>query len=201
MKRRVTFLLVLVNFVFACGTQDEKKAEEQKKDTTVKTEAVVTRPPQSFLNDYNALEQLFTNDNWLLINKKDSSYFYFSRLGNFQVNTYEYNLEKGDSAKVKHRLMQTEGDQVTWTFNNQKLILFSASDVRTVWTVAGADSTNYEFMRLDKNNLRITYPDRKQIVAKKMLPFSLFLVRSRYDFSNGTRYTFDTTQFNKKGRK
>ncbi|MES2372483.1 MAG: hypothetical protein V4557_07885 [Bacteroidota bacterium] len=199
MKIRITLLLLLMNLIFACGTREEKKSEEQK-DTTVAKAEVVTRPVQSFMNDYNALEQLFTNDNWLLADKKDSSYFYFSRLGNFQVNTYEYKLIKGDSAKVKNGAIQTLGNKITWNFNNQKLYLLSASNVKTAWSVDGSDSTAYEFMRLDNNFLRITYPDKKQVTMKKMLPFSLFLVRSRYDFTNGTRYAFDTTQFNKKGR-
>ena len=200
MKRNTTILLLLMNLIFACGVPEEKKSEEQKDTTAAKAE-VVTRPVQSFMNDYNALEQLFTNDNWLLADKKDSSYFYFSRLGNFQVNTYEYKLIKGDSGNVKHRTIQTEGDKISWNFNNQKLYLVSASNVKAAWSVDGSDSTAYEFMRLDNNFVRITYPDKKQVTMKKMLPFSLFLVRSRYDFTNGTRYAFDTTQFNKKGRR
>lgn len=199
MKRRIVLLLLLMNLIFACGTQEEKKSEELKDTTAAKAE-VVTRPVQSFMNDYNALEQLFTNDNWLLADKKDSSYFYFSRLGNFKVNTYEYKLIKGDSAKVKHGAIETLGDKITWNFNNQKLYLVSASNVKAAWSVDGSDSTAYEFMRLDNSFLRITYPDKKRVTMKKMLPFSLFLVRSRYDFTNGTKYAFDTTQFNKKGR-
>jgi hypothetical protein len=191
--------LLLMNLAFTCGTQEEKKSGEQKDTVAAKTE-VATRPAQSFLNDYNALEQLFTNDNWLLADKKDSSYFYFSRLGNYQVNTYEYKLSKGDSAKVKHGAIQTEGDKISWNFNGQKLYLVSASNVKAAWSVDGSDSTAYEFMRLDNNFLRITYPGKKQVTVKKMLPFSLFLIRSRYDFTNGTKYAFDTTQFNKKGR-
>jgi hypothetical protein len=199
MKRRTILLLLLMNLIFACETQEEKKAEKQKDTAAAKAESV-TRPVQSFMNDYNSLEQLFTNDNWLLANKKDSSYFYFSRLGNFQVNTYTYKLIKGDSTKVKHGAIQTEGDKITWNFNDQKLWLVSASNIKAAWSVDGSDSTAYEFMRLDNNFLRITYPDKKQVIMKKMLPFSLFLVRSRYDFTNGTKYAFDTAQFNKKGR-
>jgi hypothetical protein len=199
MKRRTMFLLLLMNIIFACGTQEEKKSGEQKDTTAVKME-VITRPAQSFLNDYNALEQLFTNDNWLLADKRDSNYFYFSRLGNLQVNTYEYKMLKGDSAKVKHGVIQTEGDKISWNFNGQRIYLVSASNVKAAWSVDGSDSTAYEFMRLDNNFLRITYPDKKQVTLKKILPFSLFLVRSRYDFTNGTKYAFDTTQFNKKGR-
>ncbi|MEO8174359.1 MAG: hypothetical protein ABI581_14795 [Sediminibacterium sp.] len=200
MKRELLCLLVLIVFLFACNTQQSENVAEDKKDSTVKTEQVVTRTPTSFLTDYNALEQLFTNDNWLLADKKDSSYFYFSRLGNFQVNTYEYKLMKGDSANVKHGLIKIEGDKITWNFNGMKLSLLNASNVKAAWAVEGSDSTAFEFMRLDNNFVRITYPDKKQVVMKKMLPFSLFLVRSRYDFINGTRYAFDTAQFNRKGR-
>jgi hypothetical protein len=197
--KKIIAVLLLMNLVFACGTHEKKNAEEQRDTIAVKPEAV-TRSVQSFMNDYNAFEQLFTNDNWLLADKKDSSYFYFSRLENFKVNTYEYKLINGDSAKVQRGTIQTEGDKITWFFNNQKLYLISAGNIKAAWSVDGSDSAAYEFMRLDNNFLRITYPGRKQVTMKKMLPFSLFLVRSRYDFANGTRYAFDTTQFNKKGR-
>jgi hypothetical protein len=197
--RRESVIFLLMSFLFACQTQQKENTTSDKKEEAAKVEASV-RTNMSFLNDYNALEALFTNDNWLLPDKKDSSYLYVSRLGSFQVKTYEYKMVKGDSAKVTYGLIQTEGDKITWNFNGQKLYLANATRARAVWTIAGSDSLRYEFLRLDNKEASLVYPDKKKVVMKKMLPFSLFLIRSRYDFLNGTKYAFDTIQFNRKGK-
>lgn len=178
------------------GNQQEQKEESKTADTVKMAESIRTN--LSYLNDYNALEQLFTNDNWLIPGTKDSSYLYVSRLGNYVVKTYAYQLVKGDSAHVQYTTIQTEKDQLVWQFNGQKLYLTSATRARAVFAVAGADSLKYEFVRLDDNKISLTYPDKKKVVMKKMLQFSLFLARSRFDFTNGTKYAFDTTQFNRK---
>lgn len=178
------------------GNQEEKTVENPTADTVKMAESIRTN--LSYLNDYNALEQLFSNDNWLIPGPKDSSYLYVSRLGNYVVKTYAYQLVKGDSAHVQHADVKTENDQLVWEFNGQKLQLASATRARAVFAVAGADSLQYEFVRLDDNKIALTYPDKKKVVMKKMLQFSLFLARSHYDFANGTKYAFDTTQFNRK---
>lgn len=178
------------------GNQDKKTEENKAADTVQMAESIRTN--LSYLNDYNALEQLFSNDNWLIPGPKDSSYLYVSRLGNYAVKTYAYQLVKGDSAHVQHAAVQMEKDQLVWQFNGQKLYLTSATRARAVFAVAGADSLQYEFVRLDDNKIGLTYPDKRKVVMKKTLQFSLFLTRSRYDFVNGTKYAFDTTQFNRK---
>lgn len=178
------------------GNREEKTEENQVADTVKMAESIRTN--LSYLNDYNALEQLFSNDNWLIPGGKDSSYLYVSRLGNYVVKTYAYQLVKGDSAHVQHADVRTENDQLVWQFNGQKLYLTSATRARAVFAVAGADSLQYEFVRLDDNKIALTYPDKKKVVMKKMLQFSLFLARSRYDFTNGTKFAFDTAQFSRK---
>lgn len=199
---RIVHLLTLITafFLLSCGSGQNENTEPVKKTDTLKVVDEV-RSNTSFLYDLKALEELFSNDNWLMAGKKDSSYFYFSRTGDFIVNTYEYVLIKGDSAKVKYNHVVREGDKLSWSFDGKKLLLSNASGARALWTVAGNDSTKYEFLRVDKNQIRLTYPDHREVIMKKILPFSLFLVRSRYDFSNGTHYAFDTTQFNKKGNR
>jgi hypothetical protein len=199
MRRTYVCCLLLTGLLFSCQSQQK---EENKEGTNAPADSAAVsesiRSNMSYLNDFNALEALFTNDNWLMPDQKDSSYFYFSRVNDYKVNTYLYKLEKGDSAKVIHADMLADKNQLVWNFNQQPLYLVSATNARAVWAVKGTDSVQYEFIRIDHEHLRLTYPDKKQVVMKKMLPFSLFLVRSRYDFSNGTHYAFDTTQFNRK---
>jgi len=198
--RNVIFLLMAI-FLFACQTQQKEKSAEDKKETsdidTAKASESI-RTNMSFLNDFNALEEVFGNENWLIAGKKDSSYFYFSRLGNYKVNTYVYKLVKGDSAKVIYGSMLPEGNSLTWNFDNHKVYITRATRGLAVWSVIGADSVQYEFLRLNDNQIRLTYPDKKKVVLQKTLAFSLFLVRNRYDYAHGTKYAFDSTQFNKK---
>lgn len=195
--RNSVFAMLFLLTACQGGNQEEAQKEESKTTDTVKMGESI-RTNLSYLNDYNALEQLFTNDNWLIPGAKDSSYLYVSRLGNYVVKTYAYQLVKGDSAHVQYAAIQTGKDQLVWQFNGQQLYLTSATRARAVFAVVGADSLKYEFVRLDDNKISLTYPNKKKVVMKKMLQFSLFLARSRYDFTNGTRYAFDTTQFNRK---
>lgn len=198
MRNSFAVIVLLSSSLVACQSpQPEKVSVTTEKKTTEKAGESI-RTNLSFLNDFNALEEIFTNDNWLISDKKDSSYFYFSRLGKFTVNTYEYKIVKGDSARVTHALIQTEGDKISLPFNGHKLYIQSATKARLVCTVAGADSLTYTFVRLNDNQISLTYPGNKKTVVKKMLPLSQFLIRSRYDYTNGTKYAFDTSQFIKR---
>src|SRR6478609_8559287 len=123
MKSNIIFSLMAMGFLFACNEQPKEDKTSEQKDSVATKQAESISTNVSLLNDYRSLEQLFANDNWLIPGKKDSSYFYFSRLGNYQVNTYEYKLVKGDSAQVKHGSIQAEGNKLTLNFNGQKLYL------------------------------------------------------------------------------
>ncbi len=198
---KFTRFVIIVSIFFICACQSQNKEAEKEETPVIDTVATVIekRSTTSLLYDLKALEAVFTNDNWLIANaKKDSSYFYFSRLGDFTVNTYEYVLSKGDSSGVKKSNMLIKDDKVIWHFNNQDLYLENASSARAVWKVAGNDSLQYVFLRANNNEINLTYPDKTKRVMKKILPFSLFLVRSRYDYANGTHYAFDSSQINKK---
>ncbi len=200
MKKMITAISLLTLFLTACqsGQNENENAgtKETGSDTAKAAESIRTN--MSYLNDFNALEALFSNDNWLLPDQKDSSYLYVSRINDFLVNTYAYRLEKGDSARVEYGHIKTDKNELIWNFQQRSLKLTSATRTRSTWMVAGSDSLRYEFIRLDNDHIRLTYPDKKEVILKKTIPFSLFLVRSRYDFANGTHYAFDTTQFNRK---
>ncbi len=164
--RSASLLMILcIVFLFSCETAQKENTEADKKTDTVKVVDEI-RSNTSFIYDLKALEESFSNDNWLIPGKKDSSYFYFSRIGDFKVNTYEYVLVKGDSAKVKYAHVEKEGDKLSWEFDGKKLLLSNASAARSLWTVAGNDSLMYEFLRVDKNTIRLTYPDKKAVVIK-----------------------------------
>jgi len=190
--------LILVILIAACGNgeQGNMATEDNKADTT-KTSASI-RSNMSLKNDMDALEAVFSNDNWQIIDKKDTSYFYFSRLGDLTVNTYEYKIIKGDSAQVIHSSISPEKNDITWNFDGKKLQVRSATKGRAVLSERGNDSVQYEFIRTDNEHLSLTYPNKKNVVMKKMLALSLFLVRSNYDYSHGTKMAFDTTIYTRR---
>lgn len=187
--------LLLMALMCSCGDA------EQKNETAVSDSAKVAediRSNMSFLNDYKAMEAVFGNENWMMISNKDTSFLYFSRLGDMQFNTYAYKIVKGDSARVDHQNIVKDKNNLAWMFDRKKLIITSATSARVVGQAEGTDSARYEFTRMDADHLSITYPGQKKMVLQKTLPFGLFLVRSRYDYANGTKLAFDTTQFRKK---
>ena len=202
--RKLSWLIILPVWLMACNGSEEQKnsgaaeAATVSADTANATEADI-RTRVSYLNDYAAIEQLFGNENWMQIDKKDTSFFYFSRLGDFQFTTYVYKLVKGDSSKVEYGKISTEQGKLVWRFHNQPLYVNSASPARLI--LNGTDSSRYVFVRQDNDHLQLTYPDKHTVVLTRTLPFSLFLVRSRYDYANGTKLAFDTTNFTRKNRK
>jgi hypothetical protein len=196
---KIVNVITVVSFAFLFGCQDpqtENTNDPKKADGNSISENI--RSNTSYLNSLQALENIFSNDNWLIPLEKDTCFFYFSRVGNFTVNTYEYKIVKGDSANVKHSYIKTGGDTLSWEFGGQRLLLAHATPTRAVWFVPGKDSIRYEFLRIDNDHIKLTYPDKKEVVFQKTLPFSLFLVRSSYDYRHGTRYAYDSTQFGKK---
>ncbi len=196
MKIRYIFTGTVVFFLLACGNQpQENTASADKKEDTAKASESI-RSNMSLKNDMDALEKVFSNDNWQIIDKKDTSYFYFSRLGDLTVNTYQYKIIKGDSAQVIHSTISPEKNDITWKFDGHPLQITSATKGRAILSIAGKDSSSqYEFIRTDDDHLTLTYPDKRKVVMKKMLPLSLFLVRSFYDYGHGTKMAFDKKDF------
>src|SRR6478736_2918641 len=142
MMRSSIFLMILVSLlVLACN--NAPKEERSAADTTTAANADVptttdeVRTNMSYLNDFNALEKVFGNENWLIPGEKDSSYFYMSRMGDYVVNTYSYKLVKGDSAQVKRSKMEMDGKTINWEFDNRQLSITGATSTRIVAAIVG----------------------------------------------------------------
>ena len=108
----------------------------------------------SLLYDFNALEGLFENNNWMIVDKKDTSYFYFSRVNPYFINTYLYKIIKGDSVKTVLTPIQSDKQtKITWQWNKQNLQLSTATIARVVWKLINEDSAKVEFLKLDNNQI------------------------------------------------
>jgi hypothetical protein len=191
--------LILVTIISCHSTPGSENADStaiKAADTVKRVDEIRTN--MSYLNDYNAIEQVFGNENWLVPGVKDSSYLYLSRLGSYSVSSYVYSIAKGDSANVKHSSLERKDNTINWEFDGKKLVVAGATSTRVVLAFPGTEVAQYEFIRLDANHLQLTYPDKTKKVLLKTLPFSTFLVRSRYDYTHGTKYAFDSVEFGKK---
>ncbi|MFY7965089.1 MAG: hypothetical protein ACOVO1_09350 [Chitinophagaceae bacterium] len=191
-------LLVAVNV--ACNNEQQKV---NTVDTMLQSEAdkptVTNETLIAAYRNIDALEQLFGNENYLLVNGNDSNYLYFTRLGKNSFFTHSYKLKNGDSTQLQIDTIQVNKQgKVQWNWQDKKLTLQDCNNIKALWqndTAAGGDKV--DFLKNTANQLSISF-NNKQLPLTKTLPISLFLVRSKYDYQHHTHYAFDTTNFSKK---
>jgi hypothetical protein len=178
--------IVTVILSVSCGNNQNQSTSKQKE-----TPATVTPVKDSGLAKFDLLENIFQNDNWLLINGRDSSFLYCSRLGKAYVKTYHFSMFKGDSINTVITSMQLSGDTITWRLPMDTITLqlktVTASEL--IWTgKTGLDI--YIFEKTDSNHINIKYPGGSTKKLLKTPTLSSFLVRSKYDYLHGTRLAF-----------
>ena len=160
MKKNIIFgLLILVG----CKDQGGKKATE----------------------DLQTLNTILPTANWRMIEGADTSYIYFSRQTDNSYKISQFKLVKGDSSISDQSGISISGNSVTWNRNKKLLVLKTVKDNKSTWK---QDDTNENFLlsKLDDSTLLIDLPS-KQLMLKKTLPLSSFLVRAKYDYEHGTK--------------
>ncbi|HTE13048.1 MAG TPA: hypothetical protein VK645_18840 [Chitinophagaceae bacterium] len=184
MQNKLLFIVVAI--LVSCGnTQSTSK----QKDTS----AVVTPVKDAGLAKFDLLENIFQNDNWLLINGRDSSFLYCSRLGKAYVKTYHFSMFKGDSVNTVITSMHLSGDTITWRLpmDTITLQLKTATARELIWTgKTGLDI--YIFEKTDSHHITIKYPGGSTKKLVKTPTLSSFLVRSKYDYLHRTKLAFST---------
>lgn len=196
----ITILLFFALLNTACNNQQQKTntvdaaVQNETNKASVSNETLVAA-----YKNIDALEQLFGNENYLLVNEKDSNYLYFTRLGKNNFFTHSYKLHNGDSTQLSIDTIQVnQQGKVQWNWQGKKLTLQECSNTKALWqndTAAGGDKV--DFFKNTANQLSISF-NNKQLPLTKTLPISLFLVRAKYDYQHHTHYAFDTTNFSKK---
>ncbi|HTL10129.1 MAG TPA: hypothetical protein VL307_17765 [Chitinophagaceae bacterium] len=168
----------------ACGNQGQKE----------KATVTATQPTAAAGGDtrsIDAMEAIFQNDNWLVIQGKDSSYLYCSRLGTSFVKTYYFRMERGDSVQTTIDTLHYKGNAIGWTlpFNKTPVQLVAADSNKMVFkNVSGSEA--YEFNKKSNQEIVVKMPDGSNLQMLKTPPLSSFLVRSKYDYMHGTRLAF-----------
>jgi hypothetical protein len=140
-------------------------------------------------NKFNEIEKIVENANWQLIDGHDTSYIYFSRIGNAYINVYRYQISKGDSVNTQMNNIIHQQDSVVWNWGNEKLLLAAVNDTTIEWKKMGAGNAKYIMQKADSLHLAFVFPDGHKVIMKRTLPLSAFLVRQRYDYVHGASYT------------
>lgn len=188
LQNRMLFIAVIIFSVSCSNNNSSLTSNEEIVRSNVAKDSLQTR--------FNIAENIFQNDNWLLIDGKDSSYLYCSRLSKTFVKTYHFNMFKGDSVNTIITSIQLLGDTILWHPPMDTILLLRLKDAKKnklIW----ADKTGvniYSFEKSDSNHIVIKYPGRSSRNLVKTPTLSSFLVRSKYDYLHGTKFAFDTTK-------
>lgn len=141
---------------------------------------------------FDKIESVTGSDNWQLIDGADTSYIYFSRIGN-GINVYRYKISKGDSVNTRMNNIIHQSDSVIWNWENEKLLLAGIDSNIINWEALNAGRGKYKLLKADSLHISLVLPNGHTAEMKKMLPLSTFLVRQQYDYVHGTSYTDSAT--------
>jgi len=151
-------------------------------------------------DDFDNLEHIFSSDNWKVTgNGTDTSYWYFSRLGNLAFTVYDFKIREGDSSINEVNHINYAGGAIKWIRSNETLKLVSADSASAIWNDLNDDKAAYTFKRLSDNNISVELPQGKKLLLTKTLSLAIFLARSRYDHIHNT-HTFDSPLVQHKGK-
>ncbi|MFL5747664.1 MAG: hypothetical protein ACJ751_23510 [Niastella sp.] len=149
---------------------------------------------------FDKIEGITGNDNWQLIDGKDTFYIYFSRIGNL-INVYRYIISKGDSVNTRMNNIVHQSDSVIWNWDNEKLLLTGVDSNTINWVAMNAGKDKYKLFKTDSFHMSFVFPNGRTAGMKKTLPLSVFLVRQQYDYTHGTSYTDSATILSRHSKK
>ncbi|AEW03114.1 hypothetical protein A4D02_03695 [Niastella koreensis] len=141
---------------------------------------------------FDKIESITGSDNWQLIDGVDTSYLFFSRIGN-EVDVYRYTISKGDSVNTQMNNIVHRNDSVIWNWNNEKLLLTGADGNTINWQAMNTGKDACKMVKTDSVHISFVLPNGHTADLKKTLPLSVFLVRQKYDYIHGTSYTDSAT--------
>ena len=162
-------------------------------DTVTKTNAsdseAVTKN-QSCINTLDSLERMFDNDNWMSIDRKDTSYYYFSRTEPGSLNVFHYSMLHGDSVSTVLTVMKLSNAALNWELEGRKLTLDSIGKNVCKWVeLPGKEAIT--FRKKNDKEIEVTSGGKQVLKLQKTVTLSSFLTRSRYDHIHNTRLAFN----------
>jgi hypothetical protein len=190
LKTNLAILLCAYIVSSSCNTNNNN-AEQS---ATV-TEPVVTIntvddkiQKESALKQFNALEKLFDNQNYQLVENKDTSYIYFSRVNKYILHTYQYKMIHGDSAQLKIDTIQLNAqNKVIWKWKDTLVEFTNATDFAAKFASATSKNFTIQLNRQSNNTLLLKEGNSEPIQLRQTITLSDFLIKSYYDFQHGTK--------------
>jgi hypothetical protein len=127
--------------------------------------------------------------NWRLVDGPDTSYLYFSRMGDALVHVYHFSIDKGDSVNTRMNNITSAGDSVLWNWGDKKLLLASANGHAARWEDLANRNDVYALQKTDSLHISFVFPGGHEAPMQLTLPLATFLVRKKYDYIHGTHYS------------
>lgn len=165
--------------------------DPSKNNNTAAAQEVKTIP----VHLMDSVEHFFGNENWQVIDGRDTSYILFSRQNEYYIKLYNYKMAHGDSVNNSISAISFKGDSVTWLQSGQQLFLKNISGNTITWGKSNPSDTNLVLYKKIAATKIILQQGRQPIQLTRTITLSDFLVRSRYDFLNGTKLAFKDTSF------
>lgn len=175
---RYFLILILVAGISSCNLAEDKTPSPKMK--------------------FDELENVFSTANWKRTGGGDTSFLYFSRLGDLNYTVYDYTLSKGDSIINEISTIVPQNKGIFWNRAHDTLRLAEADSTMSKWEDVQDPSLAYIFKKISADSLSAE-SGGKLSGMKQTLPLATFLVRSHYDFNNGT-HTVDSPIVKHKGR-
>lgn len=142
-------------------------------------------------DEFNAIEKIVGTANWQFVNGQDTSYIYFSRMGDALFNVYSYRIGNGDSVNSILKTITGRQDTVLWNWGNKKLLLMDVTDNSITWEMTGDEKGKYVLTMTDSLHISFVLPGGHETKMTRTLPLATFLIRSHYDYLHGT-HTVDS---------
>jgi hypothetical protein len=141
--------------------------------------------------EFDRLENIFSVANWKMITGYDTSYWYFSRLGDLSYKVYDFKIIKGDSSLNESSNITYTKNAVYWMRTADTLKLISVDSTSAIWNTLKDDKLIYSFKKLSDDSISLELPAGGPLLLTKTLSLATFLVRSQYDYLHNT-HTVDS---------
>lgn len=138
---------------------------------------------------FNAIDSITGVANWQLTDGPDTSYLYFSRMGDALIHVYHFSMDKGDSVHTRMNNIVGRQDTVIWNLGDKQLLLASVNGQTARWEDMNNRKDTYVLQKTDSQHISFLFPDGHKATMRLTLPLSTFLVRQKYDYQHATSYS------------
>lgn len=164
---------------------------QQKKEATSNEVALMP------VYQMDSIYHLFGNNNWRVIQGRDTSYLYFSRQNDLLIHVYDFKMQKGDSVQSALQKIVCTPKGIFWEKHLDTFRLISVSHKEMLWL------NKVDTLEFNAGKNYVLQQHYKSILSTMQPTINLtdFLIRSHYDYLHGTHYANDTAKFKRSLKK